>query len=285
MMVSPCSVIIPVYNEKENIKNFLDKIFLVLKNNFIDFEVIVVDDGSVDGSSEILKNDNRIKLVSHIFRRGYGSAVKTGIRSSKYEFVIIIDGDGTYPVEDIPKFVEYLKDNDMIVGVRPIKKISVIRRPTKWLLNRMANYFAGTKFPDLNSGFRAFKKSIVEKYFHILPEGFSFTTTITLVMHSEGYLLQYLPINYFKRKGKSKINPIRDMLNFIQLIIRTVLYFNPLKIFLPISLSLFFAGLILLLYRAFVARAFVTTIVVLFVSAIQVLAIGMLADLINRKIK
>ena len=203
MIDTPCSVIIPVYNEKEHIKNVLNRIDSVLRNNFSNYEVIVIDDGSTDGSGEVLKNDERIKMISHALRQGYGSAIKTGIRNSQYDFIVIIDGDGSYPAKDIPKLVECLRNYDMVVGTRPATKVSPIRRPIKWLLNQLANYLTGMKIPDLNSGFRGFKKSVVEKYFHILPEGFSLTTTITLAMHSDGYLVKYVPVAYFKRKGKS----------------------------------------------------------------------------------
>lgn len=285
--IEDCSIIIPIYNERDHIKNVLAQINLSLKNHFINYEVIVIDDGSIDGSGDILKNEEGIKLISHTIRQGYGSAIKTGIKNSKHDTIVIIDGGDTYPTRDIPKLVRYLKDSDMVVGMRTGKvvKIPFIRRPIKYLLGQLANYLSETKIPDLNSGFRVFKKNIVEKFSHILPNGFSFTTTITLAMHSEGYRIRYVPINYFKRKGKSKINPLRDTLNFIQLIIRTILYFNPLKIFLPVSMGLFLVAFLLLLYRIFITRAFGTLIVILFVSAIQVLAIGMLADLINRKIK
>ncbi|MCK5534283.1 glycosyltransferase family 2 protein [bacterium] len=281
------SVIIPVYNEKNHIDDVVEKIIFILRNNFTEYEIIIVDDGSVDGGVVNLRNDNRIKLITHKYKRGYGAAIKTGIENARWEFIVIIDGDGTYPAEDIPKLVESLKDNDMVVGARTgqVVKIPLFRRPVKWVLKKLANYLVEFKIPDLNSGFRVFKKSIAMKSFYILPNGFSFTTTITLIMHSERYNVKYIPINYFQRKGKSKISPIRDTLTFFQLIIRTILYFNPLKIFLPISLILFLASLLCLFYRLFIARALFTTAVSLFIAAIQILAIGMLADMINKKVR
>ena len=129
------------------------------------------------------------------------------------------------------------------------------------------------------------KKTIVEKFSHILPDGFSFTTTITLAMLSNGHSIEYIPISYYRRDGKSKIKPIADTLNFIQLILRTILYFNPLKIFIPLSLILFLVAFLLLVYRIFVAQYFGTIVIILFATSIQVLAIGMLADLIDKRFK
>ena len=141
------------------------------------------------------------------------------------------------------------------------------------------------KIPDLNSGLRVMNKHVLIKFMKILPDGFSFTTTISLAMLTNDYQVKYIPIDYYERGGRSKIRPIRDTLNFFQLIIRTVIYFDPLKIFLPMSIFLFFIGFILLLYRIFIAQVFITTIIILFIASFQILAIGMLADLIDKRMK
>lgn len=283
---APCSVIIPVHNEKEHIKDVLNQIDLTLQSHFSNYEVIVIDDGSIDGTDDILKNEEKIKLITHPSKQGYGSALKTGIRNSKHDTIVIIDGDATYPVGDIPKLVGYLKDYDMVVGMRTGKtvKIPFIRRPIKWLLTQLANYLMETKIPDLNSGFRVFKKSIVEKFFPLLPKGFSFTTTLTLTMYSDGYIIKYMPINYYQRKGKSKINPFKDTFNFILLILRTITYFNPLKVFLPISFILFLAAVIVFVYSTFVLGKFMdVTTIILMVTSIQVGLFGLLADVVVRR--
>ena len=206
-----------------------------------------------------------------------------------YSHIAITDADETYPNHRIPEFYKFIneRDLDMVVGARVGKmaKIPLIRKPAKWFLNKLANYLAEYEIPDLNSGLRVMKKETVKKYLNILPEGFSFTTTITLAMLTNGYRVQFEPIEYFHRSGSSKIRPIYDTLNFIQLIIRTILLFRPLKIFLPLSLLMLLTGFVLILYRVLVGESFGVTATVIFVGSIQILAIGMLADLIDRRME
>ena len=287
------SIIIPVYNEKDGIESTIVSLKKVIENIEFDVEVIFVDDGSVDGTTKMLldgvADEEKIRAVSHEHNLGYGAALKTGIRNAGYNYIAITDADETYPNDRIPEFYSVTLENDldMLVGARVGKgvKIPLIRKPAKWALNKLANYLAEYDIPDLNSGLRIMKKDTVLKYINILPQGFSFTTTITLAMLTNGYRVHYEQIEYFHRAGSSKIRPIYDTLNFIQLIVRTVLLFRPLKVFLPVSLVMFVTGLGLVLYRLFVGEAFGVTATVIFVGAIQVLSIGMLADLIDRRME
>lgn len=213
------SIIIPVYNEQEGIAVVLKE----LRNLDLggQFEIIVVDDSSTDRTAEILKDfSNEVQVIRHEKNMGYGAAIKTGIRHAKSDLVVITDADGTYPNQEIRRLVEEMKEHDMVVGARTGEgaQIPMIRKPAKWFITKLASYLTGRQIPDLNSGLRVMKKEIVEKYLHILPDEFSFTSTITLAMLTNGYSVKYVPIGYFKRKGKSKIKPIRDTLNFIQLI-------------------------------------------------------------------
>jgi glycosyltransferase involved in cell wall biosynthesis len=228
------------------------------------------------------------QLVSHELNKGYGAALKSGIRKSKYDIIAITDADGTYPIDEIPKLYEQMKDCDMVVGARTGKKVKIplMRRPAKWFLARLANYLAEYRIPDLNSGLRLFRKGDVTRLFGILPKGFSFTTTLTLAMLTNDMQVKFIPIDYMQRKGKSKIRPIRDTLNFIQLIVRTVLYFNPLKIFVPMALLLFLLSLGIFLYSTFaMERILDTTVSILFVASVQMLSIGMIADIIDKRNK
>jgi len=279
------SIIVPAYNEEECIEKVIADVKKYLNQ---ECEIIVVNDGSSDQTKEILERIPNIKIISHPKNRGYGAALKSGIRKAQGEHILIIDADGTYPTKSISDLLGQKERYDMVVGARinPQSQIPLIRKPIKWLLTQIANYLTKTKIPDLNSGLRIIKKDVLNQFIHLLPDGFSFTTTITLALLTNDYQVKYLPINYYKRKGKSKIKPIEDTLNFLQLIIRTILYFNPLKVFIPISLILFLLSLGILIYSYFfMPKIMDVTIVLLFISAIQILAIGMIADLIVKSRK
>ncbi len=281
------SVVIPAYNEERGVGDVIRKLQNVLENSGCNYEIIVVDDGSTDKTVDIVR-ETGVRLIQHSFNRGYGAALKTGIRQAKHDIVVITDADGTYPVDAVPSLVERMSEYDMVVGARTRDsvKIPFIRQPAKWILGKIANYLTGTTIPDLNSGLRAFRKNVVLKFFNILPSGFSFTATITLAMLTNGYLVHYIPIGYSKRVGKSKFKPIRDTGRFLSLMSRTVMYFNPLKVFLPISAALFIAALAVFLYSLlFTPKMMDATVTIIVMTAVQVLVIGMLADLIDKRMR
>ena len=223
----------PAYNEESCVAEELKLIKKTMDDSDYTYEIILVDDASVDKTAEIVAQFDWVKLVPHFQNKGYGAALKTGIQKAKHDVIIITDADGTYPHAEIPRLLGDIDDYDMVVGARTGKgvKIPLIRRPAKWCINRLANYLTGMKIPDLNSGLRIMKKNVIEKFLRFLPNGFSWTSTITLAMLTNNYQVKYTPIAYHKRSGRSKIRPIRDTLNFLQLIIRTVVYFEPLKVF------------------------------------------------------
>jgi glycosyltransferase involved in cell wall biosynthesis len=279
------SIVVPAYNEEGSISHTLEQIDRVMKSQEYRYEVIVVDDGSKDRTGERAKERPSARVITHPRNRGYGASLKTGIKNAGGEIIVITDADGTYPVDQIPLLLSHMNEYDMVVGARTKKdaQIELIRRPAKWLLSVLANYLSGTKIPDLNSGLRVFRRDIALKFFSILSDQFSFTTTITLAMICSGYAIHYEPISYFRRVGKSKISPIRDTSNFILLIIRTVMYFNPLRVFLPISLMLAVLGIAMLCYDAFVIRNIGDKTVLLLSMALLIAAIGLLSDLIVKK--
>ncbi|MFH1562317.1 MAG: glycosyltransferase family 2 protein, partial [Nitrospirota bacterium] len=216
------SIVIPAYNEEKGVGALIDELKEKMKCH--EYEIIVVDDGSCDNTVNIAREKD-VVLIQHPKNRGYGASLKTGIRKAKYDTIAITDADGTYPVSEMPKLIKYIGEYDMVVGARNKQKIPLTRRPAKFFLNRLANYLTEVEIPDLNSGLRVFKKDIAVKFFNLLPNGFSFTTTITLAMLTNDYLVKFIPIDYLERQGKSKIRPIRDTYNFLTLIIRTVMYF------------------------------------------------------------
>lgn len=286
------SIIVPAYNEENGLDAVLQQlgaIRLRLTDDGWETEVIIVDDGSLDRTSEIAGSHPDIVLISHRVNRGYGAALKTGIRHASGELICITDADGTYPNERIPDLTDRIVVHgyDMAVGARTGDRVTIplIRRPAKWAIRRLACFVAGEPIPDLNSGLRVFSRETALRFFGILPDGFSFTTTITLGMLTNGYLVDYVPINYHARVGRSKIRPIHDTLNFFQLVVRIALYFEPLKVFVPFSGLLFLLALIWAVFSKILLGqlADISTLVIA-MAAIQVFMIGMLAELINQRL-
>lgn len=283
------SVVVPAYNEENGISPVLQQLSDILAQSGWVYEIIVVNDGSKDGTADILKTRTDITLINHPTNRGYGASLKTGIRHANHDIVCITDADGSYPNERIIELATHLLsyDYDMVVGARTGENVAIplVRRPAKWVIGRLANFVASYPIPDINSGFRIFKRGAVRGFENVLPDGFSFTTTITLSMLVNHFLVDYIPINYHVRIGKSKIKPIRDTLNFVQLIMRIALYFAPLKVFIPLSIMLLLLSFIVGLYTHLVlGRLADVMTMVLAMSAIQIAVIGLLAELINHRV-
>jgi len=282
----PVSIIIPAHNEEQSIGSVVKGISSAMKAAEIDHEIIVVNDGSDDGTSRAAAEHPDVRVIDLGMNLGYGAAIKHGLKASRHELIAITDADGTYPPEVLPSLVDAMDDHDMVVGARTGDNVSMplLRRPAKWMLTGLANYLAATNIPDLNSGMRVMRKSVLMRFLQILPEGFSFTTTITLAMLRNSYRVRFNPIDYRTRTGKSKIRPFADTVGFLLIIIRTVMYFNPLKIFIPISAALLLIGLGVLFYSGFVLhRVYDVTVIILISLAIQVAVIGLLADLIDKR--
>lgn len=282
------SIIIPAYNEEHGLPEVLSQL-LALFAHHPACEIVVVDDGSTDGTSRVAQGFDRVHVITHRANRGYGAALKSGIRHASYDLICITDADGTYPNDRIIDLVNTLvtKEYDMVVGARTGEHVHIPfqRKPAKWALNKLANFVAGEHIPDLNSGLRVFRRAVALRFFSILPDGFSFTTTITLGMLTNNYLVDYVPINYHARIGTSKIRPVRDTLNFTQLVLRIALYFAPLRIFIPVSLFFLIAAVVWAFFSfiVFEELADVST-VVLVMAGIQIGLLGLVAELINRRV-
>lgn len=275
------SIVVPAHNEEAGIGISLKELSALMESTPYDFEIIVVDDGSTDRTAEIVMGFVKVQLIQQYYNKGYGASLKTGIDQSRYDIIAIIDADGTYPVKRLPELIDLIGPYDMAVGARTGNNVNIpfLRRLPRLILNKYANYLVQEKIPDLNSGLRVFKKGVFKKFRSLLPSGFSFTSTITMAMLSNNYRVKYLPIDYSKREGKSKIKPIRDTINFFKLVSKITLYFNPLRIFMPLTFIFLILGIFLLGYDFLNDNVTDRTILVFFFG-MQFGLIGILADII-----
>lgn len=277
-MIDGVSIVIPAFNEENGVGPVIRELQDILQKSGIRGEVIVVDDGSVDATAKAAAEAGA-RVIRHRSNRGYGAALKTGITVASFDIIAITDADRTYPSSEIPALLQELENADMVVGARIGKnvKIPAIRKPAKWVLNRLANYVADARIPDLNSGLRVFRREIAMQYFPILPDQFSFTSTITLAMHCDKYAVVYLPIDYLPRTGKSKIVPW-DAYNFAVLILRTAMLFKPLRVFLPLVVLCLLYGTVKMSIDMVRDPNISASALLAFMSALLILLIGMLGD-------
>lgn len=271
------SVVIPAYNEAKHVAEEVAAVTRTMEESGWRFEVIAVDDGSTDGTAEQAALAGA-RVLRHRTNQGYGAALKRGVDTAEYEWILITDADGTYPVGAIPSLLEAADRAEMVVGARTGEAVQVplLRRPAKWFLRRLASYLAGRRLPDLNSGLRLMRKDLVKRYEHLLPAGFSFTTTITLAAACNGHEVEYVPINYRKRLGESKIRAWHAY-DFTLLILRTIVFFNPLKVFIPLGGVLAFGGLGKFVYDL-TQNNLSESAVLAFLGALIIWAVGLLAD-------
>ena len=279
--MSLVSVVIPAYNEQEAIGPQIERIRKVMQTGGYEFEIIVVDDGSSDATAEIASSQGA-RVIRHRRRHGSGAARRTGIIEARGDLVVMLDGDGSYAAEDIPHLLALFPDADQVVGARRQETGSLpwLRLPTKWFIRQLASLLTGTRIPDLNSGLRAFKRDLMLKFLYLIPDGFSCVTTMTLTFLTNGYIVEYVPVDYLKRIGKSKFHPIRDTYNYLLTVIRIVLFFNPLKFFLPTALGLLALGLGRFLYHALIVHRVRESDIMLILTAMIIGAVGLLADLL-----
>lgn len=275
------SVVVPAFNEEGAILHTIEDIRREMDATGVPYEIIVIDDGSGDRTLDIARQTGVVVDTNQV-NTGYGASLKRGIRHAQHEYVAIIDADGTYPARYLPAMLEMCRAQDMVVGDRgaAMKNVPWIRKPAKWVLNTFASFLAERRLNDLNSGLRVFRKSELVPFIPLLPQKFSFTTTITLCMSCNGKRMIYTPIEYGKRVGKSKIRPV-DFLNFIILVLRMTVLFNPLRVFIPLGLALMGLGAVKFIYDIWMDNLSETTVFA-FLSALIIWSLGLIADMISR---
>jgi glycosyltransferase involved in cell wall biosynthesis len=280
------TIVLPVYNEVDHMQAEIARIRAAMDASEYSYEIIVVDDGSTDGSAEVAKSIDGIRVIPFSTNRGSGSARKAGTHAARGRVTVWTDVDMTYPNDEIPRLVKELDGYDQVVGARKTEAgtLKALRVPAKWFIRRLASFLTRTEIPDLNSGFRAFRTSVARQYLNQLPPGFSCVTTITMTFLANGYSVKYVPIDYHKRAGRSKFHWWSDTRRYATQVIRMVMSYNPLRIFLPIGFALGAIGIGKLAFDIITKddfRVATNTLLIIF-AAFQVFAIGLLADLVTR---
>jgi glycosyltransferase involved in cell wall biosynthesis len=281
------SVVLPCFNERDHIELEIKRIRAALEAAGMGYELICVDDGSTDGTREVLQGLGDLRTILLPRNQGSGTARRIGTQAARGEVVVWTDADMTYPNERIPELVAQLDDTyDQVVGARRSEAgtYKLARVPAKWAIRKLACWLTNTDIPDLNSGLRAFKRSVALPYLRLLPAGFSCVTTITLAFLSNGHPVKYVPIDYFKRAGRSKFHPLTDAYNYIIQVLRMVMYFNPLRVLMPVALTLLAATFVKATVDLIVHHFRVTGSTVLVgLAAFNIMAIALLADLVVRR--
>ncbi|GJM11396.1 MAG: glycosyl transferase [Lysobacteraceae bacterium] len=275
------TLVIPAFNEAEAIGPAIRKVVDDLASAVE--EVIVVDDGSSDETGRICEEAG-VTVIRHSANRGYGAALKTGIRAAKGKYILTMDADGQHRVEDALALIERGRQEptDLIVGQREALLHSPLwRMPGKWLLTRMAEYLLRKKIPDLNSGMRLIRRDVALKYMHLCPQGFSFSTTITMALESRGHRVTYIPIQVHQRVGKSTVS-VRTGIETIVLMIRLSALFNPLRIFLPAAFGFITLGLLWSIPYVLQREGVTVGSMLSIVTGLVIFAVGVLCDQISQ---
>lgn len=277
------SIVLPVFNELDHLALELTRIRHAFDASRYTYEIIVVDDASTDGSTERLKSMDGIRLITFASNRGPGAARKIGTEAARGEIVVWSDVDMSYPNDLLPTLVDELEGHDQVVGARTSEQGShkYARVPAKWTIRKLAEYLSGTNIPDLNSGFRAFRRSVALQFLHLLPDGFSHVTTVTMAFLANGYTIKYVPIPYAVRSGKSKFRFVADTRLYLMQVTRMVMMWNPLRVLMPIALFLFVIGFGKIIYDIFdkTFRIGTNTLLVMATAGL-IFVVALLADLV-----
>lgn len=272
-------IIIPAYNEEANIGLLIKDIQEILKDE--NFRILVVDDASEDRTAQVAREAGA-EVIQHPYHLGNGASIKTGLRNSSADIVVLMDADGQHKPEDIPGLLNEIDKFDMVIGARKFSKFSLRNLANKFY-NIFASYVTHFKIQDLTCGFRAVKRKIALKFLYLLPNSFSYPVTITLAFLKSGRTIKYVPIVPHPRlKGKSKIRLFRDGARFLLIIARIATFFSPLRVFLPVSIFFFISGLSYYLYTYLTFHRFTNMSALLFTTSIIIFMLGLVSEQISQ---
>lgn len=282
------TILLPAFNEEQAIERVLEEIVGAMAREDVRYEILVVDDASTDRTAELAEEfaatcwQTPVRVVRCPENRGAGAARKVGIRQSRGEVIVMLDADGTYPAESIPELLRHFPAYDQVNGARTSEKGTLpwLRRPAKWFIRKLAGYLTGCKIPDLNTGLKAFKREAMMPWLWVVPDGFSCVTTMTLAFLTNGYAVKYVPTAYRARIGRSKFHPIKDTLSYLSTVLRMVLYFRPLKVFLPLSALMIGAGVAKSVFSFTWTGSMQESDIVVMTAGFMTCMLGLLAEVI-----
>jgi glycosyltransferase involved in cell wall biosynthesis len=272
------SIIIPAKDESAALRILLPELKLTVAGA----EIIVVDDGSTDATADLCR-EHQVIVISHPYSIGNGAAIKTGARAATRDVLVFMDADGQHKPEDIPRLLDKLSDRyQMVVGARDrASQAGSHRAFANGFYNRLSSWVVGHKIDDLTSGFRAVRAAKFRKFLYLLPNGFSYPTTITMSFFRAGFAVAYVPIVAPKRIGRSHVRVVRDGLRFLLIIFKIGTLHSPLKIFLPVSLGFFFVGLGHYMYTYLTIHRFTNMSALLMIAAMVTFLMGLMSEQIT----
>lgn len=284
------SIVLPAHNEERAIGAVLEELVEVLGSHpeLPAWEIVVVDDASTDRTAAVAQSfadecwQGAVRVLRMPERRGAGAARKQGIRAARGEVIVMLDADGSYPAAAIPELLRYFPAYDQVNGARTSEQGTHrwLRRPAKWFIRRLACYLTSTNIPDLNTGLKAFRRDAMLPWLWVVPDGFSCVTTMTLAFLTNGYAVKYVPVEYRPRIGRSKFHPFHDTLAYLATVIRIVLYFRPLRVFLPAAGGLLALGLVKSLVSFAWTGSMQESDLVLLTAGFMTTMLGLLAEVI-----